>query len=333
MDVFVTAFTTLISLPLKIYQWLCDTFFTLDMSKKGPVFVTGCDTGFGSLLVHKLIKNGINTFAGCYTEQGEIELRKASGKGPGKLWTVRLDVTDQSSVDNALDFVKQELGPGKGLWALVNNAGALGVGGPDDWMTVDDYQRALDVNFLGVVRMTHAFKPLLKKERGRLVIITSIFGRIASPGCGAYCASKFAAEAYADICRLELKLFGVSVHILEPGFFATNLTKPSIIIDGMMNLWQKQSAEVKEEYGEEYIKAAVANLATNLPPLCNKRLDLVVDAYYHALTSSCPSRRYHVGNDAKMFYIPLSTLPTCLQDKIFEILFKINGAPKPKAAI
>lgn len=120
MDVVITALSAIISIPFKIYEWIRENFLTLDMSNKAPVFVTGCDSGFGHWLVLKLIQNGINTFAGCLTEAGETELRKVAGRGPGKLWTVRLDVTDQTSTDKALEFVKQTLGPGKGKCFLRN---------------------------------------------------------------------------------------------------------------------------------------------------------------------------------------------------------------------
>jgi len=249
------------------------------------------------------------------------------------LWTVRLNVTDQSSVDEALEFVKQKLGPGKGLWGLVNNAGTLGSPAPDDWLRVEDYQRALDVNFLGVVRVTQAFKPLIKMERGRVVTVTSIFGRLSPASCAPYCASKYAAEAYCDSIRRELRAFGVSVHILEPGFFATNLTKPTLITRAINDLWEKLSPEGKEEYGEEYFNEVIANLQTNLPPLCSTNLMLVVDSYYDALTSCCPNLRYYVGADAKFFYIPLTMFPGFAQDWILAALLKINGAPPPKASI
>lgn len=185
-----------------------------------PVFITGCDTGFGHMLAIRLVQKGIPTFAGCLTEKGETDLRKATAGAPGKLWTLRLDVTRQESVDAAHAFVKAQLGPNKGktlclffcltamipkirlgLWALVNNAGILGASGPLDWMSLDMYQKALDVNCLGVIRVTHAFKQMVKAEKGRIVIITSIFGRFAPPGFAPYCVSKFAAEAYADVLR------------------------------------------------------------------------------------------------------------------------------------
>ena len=78
-----------------------------------------------------------------------------------------------------------------GLWALVNNAGAMGANGPDDWLNIDDYKGAMDVNTLGVIRVTHALKDLVKQTKGRIVTVTSVMGRAPAKTAGPYCTSKF----------------------------------------------------------------------------------------------------------------------------------------------
>lgn len=80
------------------------------------------------------------------------------------------------------------------------NAG-INTSAPDDWLDINDYKKNMDVNAFGVIRMCHIFKPLIKKEKGRIVIMTSILGRLALPAAGPYSMSKFAAEAYADVLR------------------------------------------------------------------------------------------------------------------------------------
>ncbi len=83
----------------------------------------------------------------------------------------------------------------------MNNAGIVGEHWVDDFLNVDDYQRLIDVNTLGVIRMTHAFKFLVKKAKGRIITVTSIYGRISGGGIGPYTVSKFATEAYCDTLR------------------------------------------------------------------------------------------------------------------------------------
>lgn len=88
-----------------------------------------------------------------------------------------------------------------GLWGLVCNAGVANVNAPDDWLNVDDYKSTAEVNAFGVIRTCQTFKPLIKKTKGRIVIITSVVGVFAPPALGPYTVSKYAAEAYADILR------------------------------------------------------------------------------------------------------------------------------------
>uniref|UniRef100_A0A0R3RNY2 D-beta-hydroxybutyrate dehydrogenase, mitochondrial n=1 Tax=Elaeophora elaphi TaxID=1147741 RepID=A0A0R3RNY2_9BILA len=140
------------------------------------------------------------------------------------------------------------------LWALVNNAGSFGVYGYDDWCTVQDYVKDLDVNTLGVIRLTHAFMPLLKESRGRLVAITSICGRLALPGIGPYTVSKFATEAYLNILRQEVREFGIHCAILEPGRFRTTLMDKKAMTDRINHAWNGLDSTRKAEYGGEAFK-------------------------------------------------------------------------------
>lgn len=99
---------TILVLFFIIKQFVLDKLLISDIHNT-YTFVTGCDTGFGHLLVLKLIKNGIPTFAACLTEKGKVELQLKASKFAGKLWTVSLDVTDADSVNGAKCFVQQQL--------------------------------------------------------------------------------------------------------------------------------------------------------------------------------------------------------------------------------
>ena len=92
-----------------------------------------------------------------------------------------------------------------GIWCLVNNAGIAGSVGPSDWLTRRDFEEVMSVNLYGMIDMTNAFLPLIRKEKGRIVNMTSICGRITLAPVP-YCASKFAAEAYSDYLRYEFHL-------------------------------------------------------------------------------------------------------------------------------
>ncbi|VDK82043.1 unnamed protein product [Cylicostephanus goldi] len=110
------------------------------------------------------------------------------------------------------------------MHGVVNNAGILGTAFFDDFLTLEDYKKVAEVDTWGVIRVTHALKPLVKRTRGRIVTVTSGFSRIGMPGVGPYTAAKFALTGYCEVIRAELRMFGVSVHIIEPGFVKTWLT-------------------------------------------------------------------------------------------------------------
>ncbi|VBB33934.1 unnamed protein product [Acanthocheilonema viteae] len=224
-----------------------------DLNTKA-VFISGCDSGFGYLLAIKCAQNGLSTFAGCLTEHGMKTIEEMAQKTTGRLIPVQIDVTNEESVQNAVRFVQENLNSKLKFWALVNNAGSLGVHGYDDWCTVEDYAKDLNVNTLGVIRVTHAFMPLLKQSRGRVVAITSVCGRLALPGIGPYTVSKFATEAYINILRQEVREFGIHCAILEPGRFQTSLMDKKALIDRINRAWNRLDNTRKAEYGGEAFK-------------------------------------------------------------------------------
>lgn len=87
-----------------------------------------------------------------------------------------------------------------GLWAVVNNAGVAGSVAPIEWQTEDDFRKTLDVNLFGVIFVTKAFLPMVRRERGRVVNMASIMGRF-SMSTGPYGASKYGVEGFSDQLR------------------------------------------------------------------------------------------------------------------------------------
>uniref|UniRef100_A0A914UTA5 Uncharacterized protein n=1 Tax=Plectus sambesii TaxID=2011161 RepID=A0A914UTA5_9BILA len=300
---------------------------------KRHVFVTGCDSGFGHLLALQLAAHKFHVYAGCFTHKGAEELKKkAQSSGIGsKLETIPLDVTSQESVDRAFDVVEKKLGH-FGLWGLVNNAGSLGVNGPDDWLTVADYQSVMDINAMGVIRVSQKFKPLVKKAKGRLVTVASVLGRVALKSAGPYCMSKYACEAYMDVLRQEMRHFGVSVHILEPGTFRqTGLLEREMMDRMQENVWKRTSESTKLEYGATFFQKWKEAQDKLVKLLDNGDPQKVADAYFHALTARYPKRRYVIGIDSMLLWIPMSMLPTCIQDWLWALLEKLHGSLVPDA--
>ncbi|XP_076410189.1 retinol dehydrogenase 16 [Peromyscus maniculatus bairdii] len=272
------------------------------------VFITGCDSGFGNLLARQLDRRGMRVLAACLTENGAEELRS---KTSDRLETVILDVTKTESVVAATQWVKEHVG-NRGLWGLVNNAGISISSVPNEWLKKEDFANVLDVNLLGMIEVTLSMLPLVRKARGRVVNVSSIMGRVSLLG-GGYCISKYGVEAFSDSLRRELSYFGVKVAIIEPGYFITAMANSDRLSSNTKMVWDQASSEVKEIYGENFL-ASFLSMLKSLDQRCNEDLSLVTDCMEHALTSCHPRTRYSAGWDAKLFYLPMSYLPTFLVD-------------------
>lgn len=193
------------------------------------VVVTGASSGFGKLTVLELARRGHIVVATMRDVEGRnakvrselIEAAKAEGH---VLQVLEMDVTDEASVNSAIDQVINQHGR---IDALINNAGAMAVGITEAY-TVADVERQFAVNFFGTVRADRAVLPHMRAAgSGLLVHVTSLMGRVIFPFFGVYSASKFALEALAEAYRYELKGFGIDSVIVEPGPFPSNLLSSS----------------------------------------------------------------------------------------------------------
>uniref|UniRef100_A0A668AQL3 Retinol dehydrogenase 1 n=1 Tax=Myripristis murdjan TaxID=586833 RepID=A0A668AQL3_9TELE len=299
----------LLAAALAIGWYIRDSLKVDDFNQK-HVLITGCDSGFGNLLAKQLDRRGFAVIAACLTEKGASDL--ASAASP-RLKTLLLNVTDSESIKRAVEFVSAEVGE-RGLWGLVNNAGRSIPIGPAEWMQLEDFTKVLDVNLIGVIDVTLQFLPLLKKARGRVVNVASIFGRLSLVG-GGYCLSKWGVEAFSDSLRRDMYHFGIKVGIIEPGFFKTAVTRVDLIEDDQRRLWDRLPQDVKDSYGPDdknvYIKLCVALLSD---------LSKVTNCMQHALSARYPHTRYAAGWDAKLLWIPLSYLPSFVQDFFITLL-------------
>ncbi|XP_070694361.1 dehydrogenase/reductase SDR family member 9 [Pempheris klunzingeri] len=294
-----------------LYRWFKESRRVANIEDK-YVYITGCDSGFGNLLAKHLDKLGFRVIAGCYTEKGEDELKKVASD---RLTTAHLDVTDSESVGRVAALIKTLVGR-DGLWALVNNAGVSVPSGPTDWLTIEDYKAMLAINLLGVIDVTLSVLPLIKMARGRVVNVASVFGRI-SPFNGPYCVSKYGVEAFNDSLRLNMTAFGVKVVCIEPGFFKTNVTDPVLLKNNFKRLWDKLPQDVKDDYGLDYLGRSLEKVDELFMLLTDGDLMKVVSCMEHGISAVHPRTRYSAGWDAKVFWLPLSYMPTCISDTIF----------------
>ncbi len=184
------------------------------------ILITGASSGFGRLTAETLAKSGYRIFAGFRSTDGERK-QVAEELQKNNIEVLKLDVTDQASVDHA---VKQLLEKSNGeLDVVVNNAG-FALAGISETFTPEQTRELFEVNVFGVQRVLRAVLPTLRKKHSSLVInVGSILGRVTLPFFGLYGASKYAVEALTDSYRYELSQLGVDVVLVQPSAFPTNM--------------------------------------------------------------------------------------------------------------
>ena len=274
------------------------------MTKTGhtlpAVAVTGASTGIGRACALHLDRVGYQVFAGIRKASAAEELRRAAS---GRLTPVLLDVTDSRSIEEASAAVAEAVGP-DGLTGLVNNAG-IAVGGPLEFLALDDLRRQMEVNLIGQVAVTQALLPLLRFGRGRIVNIGSVSGRIAAPFLGPYAASKFAFGALSDALRLELEPWGIRVVVVDPGPVDTPIWAKSLAEDAARQ--SRMPVEGQRLYGRalEAVREHVA--AAGQTGMSPQDVAVVVA---RALSVRRPRARYLVGSGLWLQIPFLRALPT-----------------------
>jgi NAD(P)-dependent dehydrogenase (short-subunit alcohol dehydrogenase family) len=250
------------------------------------VLVTGASSGIGLKITERLAAAGYHVYAGARKADDLARLSAMDN-----VTAVKLDVTVQADVDNAVAFVK---GEGRGLWGLVNNAGVAALGTVAETKQKDlDFQ--FGVNVFGVHRVTRAFLPLIIESQGRITTIGSISGFIADEDCSTYCMTKFAMEAFTDSLAAEMAPRGVTVNIVEPGSFKTPI-------------WQKMAdQQLAQAAAGGKVPAEVRESAEDIVSFGTGQPepDAVAAAVEQALFAESPKRRYMVTPNQEQALVTL----------------------------
>lgn len=185
----------------------------------GPVLITGCSSGLGRAAATAFGNAGFLTIASARNVGDLSDLAACGCK------TMQLDVTDEESRRAAIVAVEREHGP---VGVLVNNAG-YGQYGPLEQISGEALRREFETNVFGMFHLIQLVLPAMRRAgRGRIINVSSVAGRVAVPGGGAYHMTKFALEAMADALRLELKPFGIDLVNVLPGPFASRFRDKAI---------------------------------------------------------------------------------------------------------
>ena len=266
----------------------------------GTVLVTGASTGIGEATVHHLKSLGFDPVGAVRKDE---DAERLEGRG---IRTVRIDVTDAGQIAAA----REELGDAP-LAGLVNNAG-IAVAAPLEFLPMDKLRQQLEINLIGQAAVTQAFLPALRRGRGRIVMVSSIGGRVALPLVSAYNASKFGLEGLSDSLRRELRGQGVDVILIEPGGVKTPIWKKGEqLADEMLD---EVPPEAERLYGRmvSTLRARTKKIEEELGIEPTE----VAEAIGTALTASRPRARYVVGGDAKVRAPMARLLPPRVMDRL-----------------
>jgi NADP-dependent 3-hydroxy acid dehydrogenase YdfG len=176
------------------------------------VLVTGCSSGIGKATAERLLDEGWTVYATARRPETLAELQAKGAK------TLALDVTDEASMQAAVDAVTQAEGA---VGVLINNAGYSQSGAVES-VPMEQVHRQFETNVFGLIRLCQLVLPGMRAQRwGKIVNLSSMGGRLVFPGGGLYHATKYAVEAISDALRFEVRGFGVDVILIEPGLIVT----------------------------------------------------------------------------------------------------------------
>jgi len=312
-------------LPLSLLMLLVDVISTrviyrgTNQPGGRTVVITGCDTGFGRMAAVQLDALGYRVIAACLKEESVKELTEKCSQ---RFNAFVCDVTKDKDVAAFAAQVEKVTSNGS-IYALINNAGVLDYG-PIEWVPMAHYYRDMEVNYFGLVRMTRAMLPFLRKKGGRVVNVASIAGTISVGFTSPYSATKYAVQAFSDALRREMSKFNLDVVIIEPSIMKTPMVDD---FNAFEKLHESLPSSIQEDYGKDYLPKAVETVkkwkkSENDP-------QLVVNGMKAALSATYPATRYRCGWDAQSQFPILAHLPGFLQDCLLELSVPSIGPCKP----
>lgn len=262
------------------------------------ILITGASTGIGYGIAKAFSEKGHKVFAGVRKEEDAVKLQETTQATP-----IFLDVTKSEEIEKAKKQITN-------LDILINNAG-IAEGGPIEGLSLEVFRKIFEVNFFGLIEVTQKFLPLIRESKGRIINISSISGRLATPYFGPYTCSKFALEAFSDALRRETESQQIKVVSINPGAIKTPI-------------WDKgiSQTEINRDNIPEGIKPFYEDSMESLKGLVEENVangasvDEVVSAVDKALFDDHPKTRYYVGKGIGFQAKLASFLPDKLMDKL-----------------
>ncbi|WP_223701503.1 SDR family oxidoreductase [Sutcliffiella deserti] len=261
------------------------------------VLITGASGGFGKAFTKRFLMDGYHVIATIRQEaKRDLVLDGLTQEEQENLTILILNVAE----DHSIERFKIQLEKIKQIDVLINNAGFAMAGFAEE-LSIAEYKLQFETNFFGVIRVTNAVLPMMRKQGGgKIINISSISGLIGFPSLSPYVSSKHALEGYSESLRIEVQPFGIDVVLIEPGSFQTNIWTSGTHLAKMTNhptspyksmftsINERLQAE-KSSYGDPL---AVADVVVRV-----------------ANSKRSPALRYKVGKGVKLSLFVKRLLP------------------------
>src|SRR5213595_1465849 len=259
--------------------------------KNKTTLVTGVSSGIGREIAQLLTERGARVF-------GTVRNPQSASPIPG-VEIVRMDVTDDASVNAAVQSIEQKAGP---IGLLVNNAGYSFMGALEE-TSVAEARQQFETNLFGMLRVTNAILPGMRQQGyGRIDNISSVLGFLPAPYMGVYAASKHAVEGYTETLDHEIRRFGVRALLVEPAYTKTKIRGNSKFARGALEVYADERKRLTD--------AVQQNIEHGDDPR------IVAEAVYQALTARSPRLRYPVGKGVALSRMR-RFVPAAIFDKRF----------------
>ncbi len=278
------------------------------------VLITGCGSGIGKVTAKHLAERGFTVYATSRDGRGLDELTAAGCKA------LALDVNDEASMKAAVAEVTAREGA---VGVLVNNAG-YSQSGAIEAVPMAKVRAQFETNVFGLVRLTQLALPGMRAQRwGKVINLSSMGGKLTFPGGGYYHATKYAVEAISDALRFEVRGFGVSVVLIEPGLIRSGFSKAAT---AQMDLPAVDAEDPYRAFHEHVAKATVESYEKGaLAKLAGEPID-VARTIEKAITAAKPRARYTVSGSAKLLLSQRALLSDSAWDGFLRSNFPSPGA-------
>ncbi|MBI1829517.1 MAG: SDR family oxidoreductase [Thaumarchaeota archaeon] len=278
------------------------------MTDQKVAIVTGSSSGIGYETALVLARNGFRTYATMRNLEKAKAISDVAKREGLQLHTIKLDVTEEKSVNDAIKTIKSDAGR---IDVLVNNAG-YGLTGSLEDLSMSEIKAQYETNVFGLIRVTQAVLSTMREQKSGIIVnISSVGGKMAMPLSSPYIGTKFAVEGLSESIAYDLEPFGIKVVLIEPGAIATNFDT------GMVVAQKNQNPSSPYYNSMQKLQNSLNSLLKNGTPPAK-----VAEVIFNAITTPNPNLRYTVGDDAAFLVQKRKELPDSEFQKLVLEFFK-----------